>query len=107
MAMVYGDESKSGPAEIVVVIPARRRSRLRPEFAFGLVSFAGFLGSLGGVAADLAVHEHIENALAETGGGDSLVISISTGLWGHDGEPMLSRCVEKIAVAMLQWLCAE
>ncbi len=104
MAMLYCGESKAGPVEIVVVIPAARRSRLRSEFAFEFVAFSGFLGSLGGLGSDLAVHEHITNALAETDRGDSLVFSISTGLWDSDRDLMLSRCVEKTAVAMLDWL---
>ena len=34
IASVYCDESKAGPAEILAVIPAHRRSYLRDEFAF-------------------------------------------------------------------------
>jgi len=34
LAMIYCDESKAGPAEILAVIPADRRSRLRAEFPF-------------------------------------------------------------------------
>jgi hypothetical protein len=104
MAMVYCGESKTGPAEIVLVIPAERRARLRPEFAFEFVAFAGFLGSLGSLGADLAVHDHIINALAESGREDSLVFSISTGLADSERDLMLSRCVEKLAVAMLEWM---
>ncbi len=102
MAMVYCDESKTGPTEIVVVIPAERRAHLRPEFAFEFVAFAGFLGSLGSLDSDLAVHEHVANALLETAPEESLVFSISSGLVEND--LMLSRCVEKLAVAMLDWL---
>src|SRR5215831_15879672 len=40
MAALYCDESKAGPAEILVVIPADRRSRLRAEFSFEFLSFA-------------------------------------------------------------------
>ncbi|HYW43072.1 MAG TPA: hypothetical protein VE959_09450 [Bryobacteraceae bacterium] len=103
VAMVYCDESKSGPAEIVTVIPAEQRARLRPEFAFEFVAFAGFLGSIG-TGADMAVNDCIEAALAETAQDDSLVFSISTGLWVSDLDHVLSRCVEKIAIAMLRWL---
>ena len=103
VAMVYCDESKSGPAEIVTVIPAAQRGRLRPEFAFEFVAFAGFLGSIG-PGADLAVNDCIEAALAETAPDDALVFSISSGLWTSDLDHVLSRCVEKVAMAMLRWL---
>jgi hypothetical protein len=102
--MLYCDESKTGPAEVVVVVPANRRDRLRPDFAFELVAYTGFLGCLGGAESSMAVHEHIAGALAETGRGESLVFSITTGLWDSDRDLVLSRCVEKIALAMLQWL---
>jgi hypothetical protein len=101
--MVYCDESRTGPMELITIIPAERRSLLRPDFAFELIAFASFLGSVGG-GADLAISEGIESALAETSLSDSLVFSIGTGLWTSDLEHVLSRCVEKIAVAMLDWL---
>lgn len=102
-AMVYCDESKAGPAELVVVIPAERRSRLRAEFAFEFVAFASFLGCIG-AGADLSIHDWIAGAIAETDPSDALVLSISTGLWTIDRDYTLSRCVEKIAIAMLLWL---
>ena len=103
VALLYCDESKAGPAEVVLVIPADRRSRVRAEFAFEFVAFAGFLGCLG-QGADMAVHDRITAALAETGDSDSLVFSITTGVWASDLDDVLSRCVEKTAVAMLRWL---
>lgn len=101
--MLYCGESKTGPAEIVAVIPPERRPRLRPDFAFEFLAFAGFLGSIGTGAA-LQVHDGIAAALAETGEADSLVFSISTGLWAKDLDHVLSLCVETTASAMLEWL---
>ena len=102
-ATLYCDESKSGPAEIVTVIPAARRSRMRTDFAFEFLAFARFLGAID-AGAELEVHDQVAAALAETAASDSLVITISTGLWASDREHVLSRCVEKISTAMLQWL---
>jgi hypothetical protein len=103
VAMLYCDESKAGPAEIVIVVPAKHRTRLREDFAFEFVAFASFLGCLG-AGADLSVHQRINAALAETSETDSLVFSVSSGLWESDLDYVLSRCVEKVAVAMLSWL---
>src|SRR5215472_17038139 len=40
LAMIYCDESRMGPAEILVTIPPDRRARLRPDFAFEFLAFA-------------------------------------------------------------------
>jgi hypothetical protein len=103
VAMIYCEESKAGPVEIVAVIPAERRSQLRPEFAFEFLAFASFLGSLGG-NADLEVSEGIALAIEESSVSDSLVFSISTGLWASDLDHVLSRCVEQTTVAIVRWL---
>ena len=103
VAMIYCEESKAGPVEILAIVPAERRSRLRPEFAFEFLAFAGFLGSLGS-GAELEVSDGIEAALGETSGSDSLVFSISTGLWDRDLDCVLSRCAEQTTHAVLQWL---
>ena|ERR1017187_1928026 len=103
VSTIYCEESKAGPLEIVAVIPAERRSELRPEFAFEFLAFAGFLGSLGG-DAELEVSEGVATALEESSVTDSLVFSISTGLWASDLDHVLSRCVEQTTIAVLRWL---
>jgi len=103
MAMIYCDESKMGPAEIVVVIPPGRRACLRPDFAFEFLSFARFLGAAG-AGAELQIHDGVAAGITAAAGSDTLVFSVSSGLWPHDLEHVLSRCVEKVAVAMCQWL---
>jgi hypothetical protein len=102
-ASIYCGESKAGPAEILAVIPACRRASLRDEFAFEFVSFARFLGAVS-AGAELQVHDAIASAIAEEPDCRTLVFSISSGLWPEDLEPVLSRCVEKIAVTLCQWL---
>jgi len=103
VVMIYCEESKAGPAEILAIVPADRRRRLRAEFAFEFLAFAGFLGSLG-TGAELEVGERLEAALAEAPRSDSLVFSISTGLWDRDLGCVLSRCVEQATIAALHWL---
>lgn len=103
VAMIYCDESKAGPAEIVAVLPAGRRSTLRPEFAFEFLAFAGFLGAVG-KGGETVVHEGIESAVAETSASDALVVTISSGLWASDLDHVLSGCVQRVAIAMLRWL---
>ena len=100
---IYCDESKAGPAEIVAVIPACRRSKLRDEFTFEFLAFARFLGSLS-AGAELQVHEAITSALATGTDSETMVFSISSGLWPVDLDPVLSSCVEKLALTLCRWL---
>lgn len=103
VAMIYCHDSRTGPAEILAVVPPERRARLRAEFAFEFVAFARFLEALSESGA-LTVHDLITTAVAEAGPEDALVFSLSSGLWASDQDHMLSECVEKIAGSMLQWL---
>lgn len=104
MALIYCYESKAGPAEIVTVIPAERRGRLREEFPFEFLAFTSFLGSTAASVGE-EIHSRVAAALAETENSESLVFSIGTGSWAADLEFILSLCVEKVAIAMLRWAC--
>ena len=103
VALIYCNESKAGPAEILAVVPSERRSPLREDFAFEFLAFARFLGSLG-AEAELQVHEAIASAIAGRSDSSTCVFSISSGLWPSDLDPVLSRCVEKLAVTLCQWV---
>lgn len=103
VAMIYCDDSKAGPAEIVAVVPPGRRSHLRDEFSFEFLTFARFLGSLSERAA-LEVHNAVEEALAARDGNSTLVFSISSATWSSEPDPVLSLCVEKIALTLWHWL---
>jgi hypothetical protein len=106
VAMIYCHDSRTGPAEIVAVVPPELRARLRPEFAFEFVAFARFLEALSEAGA-LTVHDLIASAVAEAQPSDALVFSISSGLWTSDQDHVLCDCVEKIAASMLQWLAEQ
>jgi hypothetical protein len=103
IASIYCDESKAGPAEILAVVPANRRSRLRDEFAFEFLSFVRFLGTLS-AGAELQVHDAIASVLADRHNSRDLVFSISSVIWPGDLDRALSCCVEKIAVTLCRCL---
>ena len=103
MAMVYCGDSKAGPAEVLAVIPAELRSRLRPEFAFEFLAFASFLGAIGDAAA-ITLQDRITAAMEESPATDSLVFSLCTGMWPTDRDPVLSQCIETIAMSLLPWM---
>jgi len=103
VALIYCNDSRTGPVEILTVIPPELRARLRPDFAFEFVAFARFLGALSEGGA-LTVHNLMAAAIRETQFSEALVFSISTGLWTSDLDYVLSYCVEKIALSMLEWV---
>ncbi len=103
VALLYCDESKSGPVEIVAVVPASRRASLREEFAFEFLSFARFLRCLG-AAAEMEVHDAITAAIAEQPASVTIVFSLTSGLWSSDLDSVLSEYAEKLAVTLGEWL---
>jgi hypothetical protein len=103
IAAIYCDESKAGPAEILAVIPAARRPHLRDDFALEFLTFARFLCSLS-PGAELKVHDALVLAIEDQRDSEGLVFSISSGLWPSDLDPVLSACVEKVAVTLCHWL---
>jgi hypothetical protein len=103
LASIYCDESKAGPAEILVVIPAHRRPRLREDFAFEFLSHARFLGAIA-PGSELRLHDAIAEGLAQPSDSTTLVFSIASGSWPSDLDHVLSGCVEKLAVTLSCWL---
>jgi len=103
VALIYCHDSRTGPVQIVAVIPLELRARLRPDFPFEFVAFAQFLGALSQAGA-LTVHDLMTTAIREAQFSEALVFSISTGLWTSDQDHVLSCCVEKIALSMLGWV---
>jgi hypothetical protein len=103
IALIYCNESKAGPAEILAVVPAHRRPRLREDFAFEFLAFTRFLGAIS-AGAELQVHDAIAAAIGDQGDSGDLVFSISSLMWPGELDHALSRCVEKIAVTLCRWL---
>ena len=103
MALIYCDETRVGPAEIVVVVPTGRRAELREEFAFEFLGFVRFLRAIS-AQAELTVHEAIVSALADQRDSRALVFSVSSGLWPTDLAPALSHYVEQISLTLCDWL---
>jgi hypothetical protein len=103
IALIYCDETRVGPAEIVIVVPANRRAQLRDEFAFEFLGFARFLRMIS-AEAELTVHEAVMAALVDEQTSRALVFSVSSGLWPADLAPALSHFVEQIALTFCEWL---
>lgn len=103
LALLYCDESKTGPIEVVMVLPAERLPQLTEELPFALLGFARLFGVIS-PQAELTVHEAVGAAIADRSPCRALVLSFSSGLWPVDLEPALSCCVEQVAMTLCQWL---
>ena len=101
LAMIYCNDSKAGPAALVVAIPAEARASLRPDFSFEFLAFARFLGAIG-EAGSMTLHDRMAAAIEETTDAESLVFAVGTGLWASDRDHVLSQCIETIAVSLLR-----
>jgi hypothetical protein len=106
LAMVHLDGDLHAPIGVVAVIPAQRRRRLRPEFAFGFVSFLSFLGAAASPDSELAIHDYLESVL-RTDTASALVFTVEGPQLDSDTSIVTSAFFENLAVAMLQWLCPE
>ena len=106
LAMVHLDGDLHAPIGVVAVIPAERRRHLRPEFAFGFVSFLSFLGAAASPDSELAIHDYLESVL-RTDTASALVFTVEGAQLDSDTSIVTSAYFENLAVAMLQWLCPE
>ena len=103
LAMVHLDGDLHAPIGVVAVIPAERRRHLRPEFAFGFVSFLSFLGAAASPDSELAIHDYLETIL-KTDTASALVFTVEGAQLDSDTSIVTSAYFENLAVAMLEWL---
>jgi len=106
LAMVHLDADLHAPIGVVAVIPAERRRHLRPEFAFGFVSFLSFLGAAASPDSELAIHDYLESVL-RTDTASALVFTVEGSQSDSDTSIVTSAYFENLALAMLQWLDAK
>jgi hypothetical protein len=103
MAIIHLD---GAPIGALTVLPANRRPRLRNEFAFGFVAHLSFLDGLINAESELTIHDYVEHLL-RTEQTSTLVITVETA-WPHlDASIVLSTYMEKLSIAMLEWLRAN
>jgi hypothetical protein len=103
LALVHLDGAQAGPVGIVAVIPRRRRSPLREDFAFELMTLISFLGAPINTGCELQIHDYMDAALrAEPS--VTQVFAVETAELNSDIGIVLSAHFEHLAAAMLDWL---
>jgi len=95
------DGSPGGPLQIILVIPAARRTRVRPELAFEFTSFLRFLDGPEAAGAELPIHDHIQRVMELPPDPATLVFSIETRSVVPEVRLPLSQQAEKLITAMI------
>jgi len=98
------DGSPGGPLELVLVIPAHRRSKIRSEFAFEFASFMRFLEGPESAGSEMAIHDYIERTLRETDPSRSLIFSIEARFEEPEIRLLIAPQVEAAAMSMIAWM---
>jgi hypothetical protein len=106
LAMVHLDGFPHAPIGVVAVIPAQRRQHLRPEFAFGFVSFLSFLGATASPDSELAIHDYLESVL-RTDTASALIFTMEGSRLDSDTSIVASAYFENLSIAMLHWLSTK
>jgi len=104
LAMIDLEGSPGGPLEIILVVPAHRRARIRKDFAFEFAAFLRFLEGPETSGSELAIHDYIHSVLSETGAATTLVFSIETAFLEREVQILIAGQVERLAIAMLTWM---
>jgi hypothetical protein len=103
LAVIDMEGSPGGPLQIILVVPAQRLPRVRPDLAFEFVSFVRFLEGPETVGSELAIHDYIQNVLARVAEPKTLVFSLESRYVLPEYHIVLSEQAEKLAMSMIAW----
>ena len=92
-----------GPVEILLVVPAERRLKIRPEFAFEFTAFTRFLEGPASQGTEQALHDGIERILMEAPQDTTVVISVETRFIAPDVHILTAQACERLAMSMVAW----
>ena len=106
VAIVHLDGAEGGPAGVIAVVPATRRQRLRPEFAFEFVTLLSFFAGPSKAGSELAIHDYIDEVV-RTGAPGTQVFTVETAELDPDVGIVLSAHFEHLAAAMVDWLATR
>jgi len=103
LAVIDMDGSPGGPLQIILVVPAQRLPRVRPDRAFEFVPFVRFLEGPETVGSELAIHDYIQNVLARVAEPKTLVFSLESRHVLPEYHIVLSEQAERLAMSMIAW----
>ena len=92
--------AQGGPLQFILVAPAHRRHKLRPDMAFEFVAFMRFLGGPESVGHELALHDHIEIALQGSTNA-TLVFSVETQALLPEVQILVAQQAERLTLGIV------
>ena len=107
LALLDIEGSPGGPLEVILAIPAQRRTRIRPELAFEFVAFLGFLKGLENPGSEMAIHDYVQRVLGEAGEPRDLVFSIETRFFVPESRMLISEQAARLAMSMIAWMAEK
>ncbi len=107
LAVIDIEGSPGGPLHFVLVVPAQRRSRLRPDFAFEFVSFLRFLEGQPGAGSELALHDYIQSLLDWPGDTGTLIFSIGSHAAPAEAHRLILEQAQRLAMSMIAWMAEK
>jgi len=107
LALLDIEGSPGGPLAILLAVPAERRPRLRPDFAFEFVSFLRFLEGPETVGSELALHDYIQNVLSQATAPKTQLFSIESAHVLPEYEIVLAEHSEKLAMSLIAWMAEK
>ncbi len=107
LAILDIEGSPGGPLEIILVVPAQRRAKIRQDLAFEFVSFLRFLEGAESVGAEIALHDYVERVLRQDGEPATLIFTIESPSTPADAHLPLSQQAERLAASMIAWMAAK
>ncbi len=93
--------SPGGPVEALLIVPAQRRGRIRPELAFEFTSYLRFLDGPVSQGSEIAIHDHLERTLAETPDGVTIVISVENHFISTEANLLAAEQAERMAMSLV------
>ncbi|MBZ5584965.1 MAG: hypothetical protein LAQ30_22695 [Acidobacteriia bacterium] len=107
LATVDMEGSPAGPLEIMLAIPPQRRARLRPELAFEFASYLRFLEGPESQGVEMAIHDHVENAIRESDPATTLLISVEMRFLTPEVHILVADAAGKLAMSLIAWLAEK
>jgi hypothetical protein len=104
LATLDMEGSSGGPLQTILIVPAQRRSRLRPDLAFEFVAYLRFLEGRETTGSEMAIHDHIERTLQQSSPDKTLVFSVESRMALEETRIALSEATDRLVSCLLAWL---
>jgi hypothetical protein len=103
IAILDFPDSPGAPAQVLAIVAAHRRARVRSDFAFNFTCYLALLDAVG-EEAELPVHEGIEQAMTEQAADANLVFTITSTTMPCEFAIGMAATTECVIGSVLAWV---